>query len=70
MLGLFAIIKKKHSLQKSSMALPRKKCLLLQKSHHRGAENSRKQIHDVLPYQKIEKPAKTDKIKTTRTSKK
>ena len=42
----------------------------LQKSHHRGVENSRKQIHDVLPDQKIEKPAKADKIKTTRTSKK
>src|SRR6218665_992188 len=35
-----------------------------------SAENSRKQIHDVLPDQKIEKSAKTDKIKTTRTSQK
>jgi len=35
-----------------------------------SAENSRKQIHDVPPDQKIEKLAKTDKIKTTRTSKK
>src|SRR6218665_200584 len=36
----------------------RKSVCRLQKSHRRGAENSRKQIHDVLPDQKIEPPTR------------